>query len=96
MLQDEEESIDPYDKEYEETLKNAKRKLERPMALAMPCKRMVHPSITKVMAKPKIGDEQRSKTNPRGISTIQKPQVKDSLRCLIAFWCTSLFRCHKQ
>ena len=32
------------------------------MAPAMPCKRMVHPSITNVMAKPKIGDEKRSKT----------------------------------
>ena len=32
------------------------------MAPAMPCKRMVHPSITNVMAKPKIGDDKRSKT----------------------------------
>ena len=54
--------IEPDDKEYSEILKNARRTLERPMAPAMPCKRMVHPSITKVMAKPKIGDDKRSKT----------------------------------
>ena len=36
--------IDPDDREYSEIhKKNARRKLERPMAPAMPCKRMVHP-----------------------------------------------------
>ena len=30
--------IDPEDKEFEETIKNARKKLETPMALAMPCK----------------------------------------------------------
>ena len=30
--------IDPEDKEFKETIKNARRKLETPMAPAMPCK----------------------------------------------------------
>ena len=43
--------VHPDDKEYSEILKNARRKLERPMAPAMPCKRMDKqlPSITNVM-----------------------------------------------
>ena len=52
---------DPDDKRDSETLKNAKRKLERPVSPAMPCKRS-YPSITKVVAKPKSGNEKRSKT----------------------------------
>ena len=30
--------MDPEDKEFQETMKNARRKMETPMALAMPCK----------------------------------------------------------
>ena len=56
--------IDPDDKEYKEIhkkkKKNARRKLERAMAPAMPCK--IQPSITKVVAKPEIGSEKNSKT----------------------------------
>ena len=50
---------DPDDRKYSDILRNARRKMQRPMAPAMPCRRMVHPSIPKVMAKPKIGDEKR-------------------------------------
>ena len=32
--------IDPEDKEFKETIKNARKKLETPIALAMPCKNM--------------------------------------------------------
>ena len=39
---------------------NARRKLQRPMAPAMPCKR--HPSIVKTSAKPKIDNEKEFKT----------------------------------
>ena len=52
--------IDPDDTEYKEILKNARRKLERPMVPAMPCKRQSN--ITKVVAKPEIGSEKNSKT----------------------------------
>ena len=55
--------IDPDDKEYSEILKNARRKLERPMAPAMPCKRdKQHSSIVKANAKPKIGNEKEFNT----------------------------------
>ena len=43
--------IDPDDQDYKETLKNAKRKLVRPMAATMPCKRNAQTSTTKVVAK---------------------------------------------
>ena len=52
--------IGPDDDDYKETLKNAKRNLERPMAPTMPCKRQS--SITKVVAKPKKTSEKNSKT----------------------------------
>ena len=45
--------VDPDDEEYREILKNARRKLERPKAPAMPCKRSPN-GITKVTAKPEI------------------------------------------
>ena len=51
--------IDPDDEEYKEILKNTKRKLERPMAPAMPCERAPN-SITKVFPKSEIASE---KTN---------------------------------
>ena len=47
----------PDDIEYPETLKNARRKLERTVAPAMPCKRQT--SIVKANAKPKIGNEKK-------------------------------------
>ena len=48
--------IDLDDQDYKESLKNARGKLERPMAPAMPCKRLPN-SIT-----PEIGYEKNSKT----------------------------------
>ena len=56
--------IDPGDKEYSEILKSARRKLERPVAPAMPCTRMdkQHPSIAKANAEPKIGNDKEFKT----------------------------------
>ena len=54
-------SVDPDDQDYNETLGNARRKLERPMAAAMPCKRPPN-GITKVTAKPEIESEKNSKT----------------------------------
>ena len=52
--------IDPDDKEHSEIIKNARRKLERPMAPAMPCKRQ--PSTAKANTKAKIGNEKECKT----------------------------------
>ena len=53
--------IVPNDEEYKEILKNARRKLERPMAPATPCDKPPK-SITKVTAKPEIESEKNSKT----------------------------------
>ena len=54
--------IAPDDREYSEILKYAKRKLERPVAPAIPCKRMdnQHTFLTKVKAEPKNGKEKES------------------------------------
>ena len=53
-------TTDPDDREYSDILKDARRKLERPSAPAMPCER--HPSIVKTSTKPKIGPEKELKT----------------------------------
>ena len=55
--------IDPDDKEYSEIIKNTRRKLERPMAPAMPCKRdRQQSSVGKNNVEQKIGHEEESKT----------------------------------
>ena len=43
--------VDPDDQDYKVTLKHARRKLEGPMAAAMPCKRKARTSNTKVAAR---------------------------------------------
>ena len=97
--------IDPEDKEFKETIKNARRKLETPVALAMPCKTCKH-------------GETRSKTNDfkskfacilkasestrmRMEESLQKYHEDDiagrgdnSLQHF--FWFTNLFLCLKQ
>ena len=55
--------IDPDDQDYKETLKNARRKLARPMAPVMLCKRRAFPTgITKVFAQSEIASEKTPKT----------------------------------
>ena len=49
--------MDPDDQDYKETRKNVRKKLERPMAPAMPCKRMFHTGTTKVCTKSEIASE---------------------------------------
>ena len=51
--------IDPDDRDVSDILKNARRKLERPMAPVMPCKRMdkQHPSITQAVQSNDIDKE---------------------------------------
>ena len=94
-----------------EILKDARRKLEKPVGPTMPCKRQS--SFTKVVAKPKTASEKNSNTiyfctvesheSTRQRAEYRGPktkkitlQVKDLLRCLITIWCTSSSRCHKQ
>ena len=53
--------IDPGDAEYKEIIKNVRRKLERPMAQAMPWKRLPN-GITKVFAQSETASEKTPKT----------------------------------
>ena len=53
--------IDPDDQDYEETFKNSRRKLERPMAPAVPCKRKAQTGTTKVVAKQEIASQKNPK-----------------------------------
>ena len=54
--------VGPDDQDYKETLKHARRKLERPMAASMPCKRKAQTSTTKVVAKHEIASQKIPKT----------------------------------
>ena len=58
--------VDPDDEEYKEILKNVRRKLERPMAQAMPCRRPLksirETCVNQVSAKPNSASEENSKT----------------------------------
>ena len=49
--------IDPDDQDYKETLKTARRKLERAMAPAVPSKRKAPTSTTKVVAKHEVASQ---------------------------------------
>ena len=51
---------DPDDREYSEILKNARRKLERPMAPAMPCERQ--PSIVKCIVESHESSRQQAES----------------------------------
>ena len=85
--------VDPDERKYSEILNNARRKLEKSMAPAMPCKRMVHPSITKVMQS--NDNEMEFKTMCDCTVSIMKIalQEKASLLWHITICCTSFFRC---
>ena len=98
-------SIDPDDEEDKETLQNVKRKMERPMAAAIPGKKEIHSGTRKLVAevtsshkvpKTKYGwkVESRESTSQRVEPfppTITKTtlQAKDILRCSTSIWCTS-------
>ena len=67
--------IDPDDQDDKETPKHARRKLERPMAAAVPCKRKALISTTKVLAKHEIPSQKIPKISmlysgiyPQGIA----------------------------
>ena len=55
-------SIDPDDEEHKETFKHARRKLERPKAVVVPCKRKAPHRITEVFAKSETASEKTPKT----------------------------------
>ena len=56
-------AIDPDDRDYKETLKHERRKLERPLAPVMPCKRKAPNGMTKVFAQSETASEKTPKTS---------------------------------
>ena len=58
MLEDYEDFfIDPEYKEFQETIRNARKKLETPMAPAMPCKTSKKISMERPVARPMISNQ---------------------------------------
>ena len=93
--------IDLEDKEFKETINNTRKKLETPMALAMPCetsktcKHGVNPMTSnqnlRVFWKP---------VNPQdcvweNLYRIVMRTMPETIHCNIKIWCTSLFLCLK-
>ena len=94
---------DPEDKEFKETIKNARKKLETPMAPAMPCK------ISKNNKNCGIGENPiKSNLNLRvfwkpvnlqdcvlenhcRLIMKTKMQENETIHCSITIWCTNLF-----
>ena len=100
--------IDPEDKEFKETIKNARKKLETPMAPAMPCKISKNISMWWLMVNP-IRSNQKLRVfwkpvNPQDcvweslyrnmMRTILQEMV--TIHCSITIWYTNLFLCLKQ
>ena len=86
--------LDPDDKEYSEIIKNARRKLERPMAPAMPCKRdKQHYSIVKTNVEAENGPWE-------GVQNNENLKIallgKDLLLWHFIIWCISFSQCHKR
>ena len=95
-------SLDLDDQDYRETFKNARRKLERPLVPAIPCKRAPN-SITEVFAQSEIASEKTPKRsmvllwnlmNPQGnewnLLSLKNNEVhlqaEDLLQCLMTSW----------
>ena len=101
--------IDPEDEEFKETIENARKKLETPMAPAMPCKIN---KKSKYMVRPVTRRPMSSNQNMRVLwklvnlqdcvwenhcrfimKTIM--QEKETIHCSITIWYTKLFLCTK-
>ena len=106
MLEDYEECyfIELEDKELKETIKNARKKLETPMAPAMPCKMsklgrpVVNPMRSnqnlRVLWKP-VNPQDCVRKNLYRIIMKTILQEKGTLHCSITIWYTYLFLCPK-
>ena len=93
--------IDPEDKEFKETIKNARKKLETSVAPAMPCKIMKNcgsggsdKNKTKLAC---ILEANESTRMRMGNSVPSKTilQVKVRIHCSTTIWFTNLFLCLK-
>ena len=98
--------IDPEDKEFKETIKNARKKLETPMAPAMPCKIITTIRIVGVVHPIKSNQNLRvfwKPVNPQDCvwenhcRLIMKTilQEKETIHYSIIIWFTNLFLCLK-
>ena len=97
--------IDPEDMEFKEIIKNARNKMETPMALAMPCKTS---KKCRPVAKPMSSNQNLrvswKPVNPQDcvwkilyriiMRTIS--QEKETIHCSITIWYTNIFLCFKQ
>ena len=95
--------IDPEDTEFKETIKNARKKLETSVALAMPCKIMKNcgsGASNKIKTKLECILEADESTRMRMGNSIlhnHEDQVheKEAIHHSITIWFTSLFLCLK-
>ena len=104
--------LDPDDLDYKETLQNARRKLDRHVTAAMPCKRKPRTSNTKVAAEDIASQkgfknicgwvvESHESTRQRVESSLLTKHEdhiagKGKTSMTITIWFTSLFVCHKR
>ena len=94
--------IDPEDKEYKETIKNARKKLETSVAPAMPCKIMKNcgsrydKNTTKLACILEANESTRMRMGILNhIITKTILQEKVRIHCSIITWFTNLFLCLK-
>ena len=100
-------SFDPEDKEFKETIKNARKKLETPVAPAMPCKIsknsqnwVTRGKSNEIKSKLACILEASESTRLRmgeSYRIIMKTilQEKETIHCSITIWFTNLFLCLK-
>ena len=94
---------DPEDKEFKETIKNARKKLETPVAPAMPCKIVkIYGSGASNKIKTKLACILEASESTRLRMGESLPnyhedtlQEKETIHCIITIWFTNLFLCLK-
>ena len=85
--------IDPEDKEFKETIKNARKKLETPVAAAMPCKISKNSQNWVTRGKsPMRSNQDCVQKNLYRIIMKTILRERETIHCSITIWYTSLFR----
>ena len=96
--------IDPEDKEFKETIKNARKKLETPIAPAMPCKFMkkncgsgasnkIKTRLACILEASESTRLRMGESSPNHHEDIL--QEKETIHCSMTIWFTNLFLCLK-
>ena len=100
--------IDPEDKEFKETIRNARKKLETPMAPAMPCKTCKKSKHGKTRGKTNDfkskfacileASESTRLRMEESLPKLHEDHIagKGTIHCNITIWYTNLFLCLKQ